>query len=378
MRVLSCITAFSIIATLTMIGARAADEPGPLLKPIVPPTNNIRIRIPVIEERGTTMQFKAQIPKGKGKKGETIDVTVGIENLPGSSFVSAKLWQSWDYEIPPTRVATLPEMILLGSQVAPRISKGHDVQVKVQAIRLEIIDPPAGAEKVRGCDIFLDLKDLTKNAERTFEPRFYFQDKFLELTVPSSTVKRPGTGDDPPPDPMITTDKELVAVSGPTINRLGMPVFSYAAVNGLTQYKTADGKIELVSAAISSTNDWPTGVMMSIGTARGCGVEIEEGKDVKGTSATFEAIVAQGKVKELRLGLMTGPGLKTQKDVVIKDLTVWIDKGNSKHFIWLGPRFLDTYFKDQIFAYGSDGMWQLHGRIKPDLLQDIKMRPKKP
>jgi hypothetical protein len=89
-------------------------------------------------------------------------------------------------------------------------------------------------------------------------------------------------------------------------------------------------------------------------------------------------MVAKGKVKELRLGVMTGAGLKTQKDIVIPDLTVWVDKSNSGHFIWFGPRFLDTYLKDPILACGPDGIWQLHGRIKPDLLQDIKTRLKKP
>jgi hypothetical protein len=107
-------------------------------------------------------------------------------------------------------------------------------------------------------------------------------------------------------------------------------------------------------------------------------VEIEQGGDIKGMGATFEAMIAKGKVKELRLGIMTGPGLKTQKDIVIQDLTVWIDKSNSGHFVWLGPQFLSTYLKDDVLACGPDGMWQLHGRIKPDLLQDIKTRPKKP
>ncbi|HEV3437449.1 MAG TPA: hypothetical protein VG122_08820 [Gemmata sp.] len=376
MRILTCIAAFSIIATLAALCAPAADEPGPLLKPIVPSSSNVRVRIPVIEERGTTMQFKAQVPKGKSKKGETIDVAVGIENLPGPSFVSSKLWQSWGYEIPPNKIAVLPELILLGTQVAPKTSK-HDVQVKMAMIQLEIIEPPGGAEKVRGCDIYMTLKDLTKYADRTFETRLYFQDKFLELTVPSGTVKRPGTGDDVPPDPAISADRELVVVAGPMANRKGLPQFAYASINGLTQYKTPDGKIELVNAGVSSTNDWPTGVLITSGTARGCGVEIEQGSDIKGMGATFEAMIAKGKVKELRLGIMTGPGLKTQKDIVIQDLTVWIDKSNSGHFVWLGPQFLSTYLKDHIFACGSDGMWQLYGRLKPDLLQDIKTRPKK-
>jgi hypothetical protein len=377
MRVWYCI-AFSFIATLAAIGAPAADEPAPLLKSVVPPSSSIRVRIPVVEERGTTMQFKAQVPKGKGMKGETIEVAVGIETLPGPSFVSSKLWQSWGYEIPANKTAVLPELILLGTQVAPKTTKGRDVQVKIPAIRLEIIEPPGGAEKVRGCDIFLTLKELTKNADRKFETRLYFQDKFLELTIPSGSVKQSGTGDEAPPDPAITADPELVVVAGPLTANRGMPLFAYSSVNGLTQYKTPAGKIELVNAGVSSTNDWTTGVLMTIGTARGCGVEMEQGKDEMGMGATFETMVAKGKVKELRLGVMTGPGLKNQKDIVIQDLTVWVDKSNSGHFVWLGPRFLDTYLKDHILACGPDGIWQLHGRTKPDLLQDIKTRAKKP
>jgi hypothetical protein len=371
---------FSLAAGLMGLGAPQPPEPAPLLKPVVPPGSSIRVRIPVIEERGTTMQFKAQIPKGPkgmGMKGETIDVTVAIDTLPGPSYVSTKLWQSWGYEIPANKTARLSELIITASQIAPKISKGRDVQVKLPSMAMEIVDPPGGTEKVRGCDIFLSVRELTKNADRTYETRFYFQDKYFELTVPSGSIKRLGTGEENPPDPAITDDPELVTVVGPTVVR-GLPLMAYSSINGLTQYKTADGKTEFVSTGISSTNDWPTGVLLTMGTARGCNVELDQEKDDKGVGATFETRVIKGKIKELRLGVMTGLGLKTQKDIVIKDLEVVVDKSSSGHFVWLGPRFLDTYLKDHIYACGTDGMWQLHGRIKPDLLQDIKNRPKKP
>jgi hypothetical protein len=372
MRILSCV-AFSILAAVAVFAA-PADEPGQLLKPVVPSANRIRVRIPVIEERLTTMQFKAQIPKKK--KDETIDVTVAIETLTGPSYVSSKLWQSWGYEVPKNKIAVLPEMVIPAIQIAPKITKGRDVQVKVPAIRMEIIDPPGGAEKVRGCDIFLTIKELTKSSERTYEPRLHFHDKFLELTVPSGSVKRPGTGDEGPPDPMITPDKELEVFVGPMAIRV-QPLFAYAAINGLTQYKTPDGKIEQVNVGVSSTNDWPTGIAMSMGTARGCGVELEQGKDQKGSGLTFDTMMAKGKVRELRLGVLTGPGLKTQKDIVIQDETVWVDKSDSGHIVFIGPKFLSTYFKDSIYTCGTDGIWQLHGRVKTDLLQDTKIRPKK-
>src|SRR5579872_3895946 len=336
---------FAIAAGL-MASAAPPAESGQLLKPVVPPSTSIRVRIPVLEERTTTMQFKALIPKGPkatGKKGDTIEVTVGIESLPGPSYVSAKHWESWGYEVTPNKTAVLPELTIPAAQIAPKASKS-DVQVKMPPMTLEIIDPPGGTETVRGCDLFLSIRELTKNNDRTFETRFYFQDKFLELTVPAGSVKRLGTGEEPPSDPSITQDPELVVVAGPTVIR-GSPVMAYSAVNGLTQYKTPDGKTERVNAGISSTNDWPMGVLMTMGTARGCGVELDQEKDEKGLGATFETRVIKGKVKELRLGVMTGLGLKTQKDIVIQDLPVYVDKSNSGHFVWLGPRFLDAYLK---------------------------------
>jgi hypothetical protein len=392
MRTLSCIALF-IPATLLALGAPPAappNQPGQLLKPVVPPSSSTRIRIPLMEALGTTMHFKAQIPmgpKGAGKKGEKsakgemIDVEVGIENMPGKSYVSAKLWESWGYDIPQSKSAILSEMVVPASLIPTKTTasktsaKGYDVQVKFPAIALDIVEPPGGSEKVLRCDIYIRWAALTKNADRTFEPRLYFQDRFLELTVPSGSLKRPGTGDEIPPDPAITSDSELVPVACPMTIR-GLPVFNYASVNGLTQYKTADGKIELVNVSVSSTTDFPSGVLFTMGTARGCNLEMEQDKDLKATGATFETRSLKGKVKELRLGVATGPGMKITKDIVIKDLSVFIDKSNSGHYVHIGPRFMETYFKDAVYTCGSDGNYQLLGRLNTDLLQDIKTRMK--
>jgi hypothetical protein len=381
MRFLSGIAFFTVASVLAL--SAPPVEPGQLLKPVVPGSNSIRVRIPVFEAAGTTMHFKAQIPGGKGKKGELFDVEVGVETMPGRSYVSAKLWERWGYEVPANKMIQLPELVIPASQLAPKLStksatKGYDVQVKVPTIALEIIEPPGGAEKVLRCDIHIHLSDLTRNADRTAIPRLYFQDRFLELTVPSGWVKHPGGGDEAPSDPAITADPELVVVAGPMVNKNGLQVFSYASLNGVSQYKTADGKSEQVHVSVASTSDFPpTGVSMAMGTARGCGLEMEQDKDAKATGATYETRSIKGKVKELRLGVMSGPGLKTQKDIVIQDLTVFIDKSNSGNFVHLDPRFLETYFKDPIYDCGSDGIFQLHGRVKPDLLQEIKTRPKK-
>jgi hypothetical protein len=374
MKIVLCLIVFAG-ATLVAVGAAPADPPAPLLKAVVPTGSSVRVRVPVTEERMVTMQFKGKVPGARAKKGEMIDVTVGIENLPGPSYISSKRWQSWGYEVPQNKIAVIPELTLLGTQLAPKSTKGGDVQVKMSAIRLEIIEPPGGVETVRGCDIFLSLKELTKNNDRTFLTRFYFQDKFFELTAPAGAVKRLGSGDEPPAEPAVTADAGLVPFACPM--RAG-PLFAYSAVNGVTQYKTAAGAVEQVNAGVSTTNDWPTGVLMTIGAARGCGVEMDQSTDEKGLGATFETRVIKGKVKELRLGAMTGPDFKSAKDIVIQDLTVWVDKSNSGHFMWLGPRFLDTYFKDQVMACGPDGQWQLYGRAKFDILEDIKLRPKKP
>ena len=88
--------------------------------------------------------------------------------------------------------------------------------------------------------------------------------------------------------------------------------------------------------------------------------------------------MARGTVKELRIGLQTGPGFKTPRDLVFKDVTVWVDKNDSGHMIWLGPEFLRGRFKDPVYACGPDGAWKFYGRLKPEDLQEVKTRPKKP
>jgi hypothetical protein len=375
--------AVALVVMLAAIVIGAAEEPALLLKPVVPPGTAVRVRIPLAEERPTKiMQFQAQVPRGRAKKSdkktdkkdEMIDVTVGIETTPGTAYVSSKMWESWGYEVPPNKTAVLPSLVIPATQIAPKASK-RDVQARLAAIKLEIIDPPGDSDKVRGCDLYLTFPDITRNADKAFEPRLYFADKFLDITFPSGAVKRLGTGDEPPAEPMRTSEPGLVPVAGPMVNRIA-PVFTYSTINGLTQYKTPDGKTELVNVAVSSTTDFPTGVLMTMGTARGCGLELEQGSDTKGMGATFESMIAKATVKELRLGFVTLGGQKTPKDLVIQDLTVWVDKNNSGHFVWIGPRFLEAHFKDPLYAFTSDG-WQLLGRALPDQLQDIKTRPKK-
>jgi hypothetical protein len=151
-------------------------------------------------------------------------------------------------------------------------------------------------------------------------------------------------------------------------------VFAFASLNSRTEYTTATGKMEKVNVLVSSITNYPApGIMMTVNTARGCGVELEK--------VPRDGEPVAGKAKELRLGLMTGAGFKAQKDFVLKDVTVVVIDDKTQAAIWLGPRFVEEYFQDGIYGCASDGVWRLHGRVKAEHLEDIKTRtppPKKP
>ena len=84
--------------------------------------------------------------------------------------------------------------------------------------------------------------------------------------------------------------------------------------------------------------------------------------------------VVTGTVSELRLGLQTGPGFKAQKDFVLKDVPVYVNDDKTSAAVWLGPRFVEKYFTDGVYGYGADGGWRLHGRVKPEDLDDVDLR----
>ncbi len=361
---------------MTVSFAGAADEPAPLLKPVTPGADRVRVRVATSEEGSGFYHFAARVPKAKGNKDEAVEVKVAFECRPGKSCVAAKKWKSWGFEVPANKSGVLPELVIPASQLAPKVSRGWDVEVKLTNLKLDIIDPPGAAGTVLGCDLLLSVSDLTKNADKAFEPRFYFADKFLELTVPSSAVKRAGGEGVPPPDAAVNTDATLVPAMGPMTTR-GLLVFAYAAINGHDRHAGKDGKDAPLSVTLASTTNCPGGVIVSLGTARACGIELVEGKELTGTGTDFQTTISKGKVKELRLGFRTGPDLKVQKDLVLKDVVVWVDKNDSDHMVWIGPNFLREHFKDAVYSCGSDGAWKLHGRVKPDLLQDPKTRPKK-
>ena len=376
MRVLSRVVLLvAVVACVTL--AAVADEPSPLLKPVTVPENRVRVRVPVSTQNAyTDSQVKARVPKAKSK-GELIDATVALDTLPGKGFVSVKKWKSWGYDVPANKVGVLPEIVIPATQLAPRPTKGRDVDVRFPAIALDIIELPGDADTIYGSDLYLRLGNLTKNADRTFQPRFYFGDKFLELSAPRGAVKPLDTGEGTPPEPAVNSDAKLVPVAGNTTVR-GVPVFAFASVNGLSQYKLPDGKTQSVDVGVSSNSNLPGGIMMTIGTARGCGVDFEEGVGGKGVGAGFETTIAKGMLKEFRLGFRAGPEFKESKDLVLKDVTVYVDRANSGHFVWLGSKFVAEHLTDGVYACGSDGTWSLLGRVKPESLQDVKTRePKK-
>lgn len=364
-------TRFVAVALLAAVGTVVAADPAPLVKPVAPAGGGVRVRAPVTEDKSTFMQFKAQIPKPQGKKGEMIDVTVALDTLPNLARVNPKRWKAWGFEVPGNNMGVLPELIIPAGQLAPKPAKGRDTELRLTNVKLLLVELPGGGDEYDKCDFALSLRDLTGGAERAFEPRVYFADKFFELTAPGAAVKKLNTGEATSPDPAATAG-ELVPAMG-TLGGTQFPTFAFASVNGLTRYTTPTGKVEMVNAGVASLSAYPEpGIVMTANTARGCGVVLEK---VPGDGETVP-----GKVKELRLGFLVGPGYKVQKDFVLKDVTVQVVDDKSQAFIWLGPRFVEKYFTDGVYGCGSDGVWRLYGRVKPEFLEDIKTRtpPKKP
>ena len=305
---------------------------------------------------------------------------MAIDTQPGKSYVAGKTVEAWGYEVPKNKEFFLPELLIPAAQVGPAPKKGgRDVLIRLTNVKFQVVETPVSAmDKIYSCTLSLSSADLYKGAERAMEPRLAFADHFLELTIPAAGLKRLTTDDTPLPDVTADATPALVPAAGPTVVR-GAPVFAYAAVNGLESYKLASGNSVPVNVGVSAITNWSTGVVITIGLARGCKVEMDQGASAgTGTGADTKTEMIPGKIKELRLGLYTGTGLKVQKDLVLKDVAVVVDKNASDGYVWLGPKFMETYFKDGVYACGTDGVWKLNGRCDPELLFDIKTRPKKP
>src|SRR6478736_4817231 len=85
MRIALAVSLPVILATLAV----AADEPGPLLKPVAPRGTGVRIQITTSEAKSGFYHIAAQIPKAKG---EMTEVTAAFEVRSGQSYVTAKKW----------------------------------------------------------------------------------------------------------------------------------------------------------------------------------------------------------------------------------------------------------------------------------------------
>ncbi len=366
------------VGLATALSVFAADDPASLLKPVVPTGTQARVRVAVEGGAPRTMQFKAQVPHGK-TKAEMVSVSVAIDTQGGKSYVAAKTVEAWGYEVPKNKEFVLPELLVPAAQIAPA-KKGRDVLVRITNVKLYVTEPPAEAKNnIFNCNMSLCAADLYKGAEKTMEPRLAFADHFLELTVPATGLKRLDTDDTPLPNVTADATPTLVPSAAPTIRRQGNPVFAYVTVNGQESYKLGNGTAVPLHVSVGSINNWDTGVILSIGLARGCKVEMDErGTAGMATGAESSSIMIPGKIKELRLGLSTGSDLRVQKDLVLKDIAVVVDRNVSEGFVSLGPKFIETYFKNGVYACGTDGVWKLNGRCDPELLFDIKTRPKKP
>jgi hypothetical protein len=374
----------SILALVAaFVAAAAAAEPAPLLKPVTPGGQQLRVRLPVSPGFPKTMSFPAQLPRGGKKKSsekkeaEKIDVTVALDSLPGKSYVTAKKLQSWGYDVPKDKEFLLPELTFTAAQVAPKPLKGHDSIVRLTNVKLTVVDSPGSSDDtVYFCDLGLSASSFYLGNERAMEPRLSFGDKFLELTVPTTITRRPGSEDGALVEVTSSTDTTLVPAYGSMISRGGIQVFGYASINGQDSYKTANGKVFPVNVTVSSITNVPSGVIVTLGLARGCNIEMDQAAPALGaTGVEAKSEFIPGKIKELRLAVNMGPGFRTVKDLVIKDLPVLVEKNQSEGYMLLGQKFMDTYIGDAVYAGTGEG-WKLHGRIDPTLLFDIKTRPK--
>jgi hypothetical protein len=377
MRVCGRFALFGLAVVLSVaLASSAADEPAPLLKPVAPTGGNVRVRFPVTPGFPKPMTFAAQVPRAK-KKSELIDVRVAYDSIPNPSYITAKKLVNWGYDAGKAKEFLLPELFISTTQIAPKPTKGSDAVIKLTNLKLTIVAESASKDdNIHFCDLCLSSTALFQGAERATEPRLAFADKFMELTVPAAAIaKRPGTDAVGAPDVSVSSDTKLVPSVGPMVTR-GMPVFAFASVDGQDSYKLPDGKIVPVNVAVSTISNMPDGVMVTLGLARGVKLDFDQaaaGQAAVGVDVKSEFI--PGKIKELRLGLLTGPGLKVQKDIVVKDIPVFVDKNVSEGYVLIGQKFIDRYFIDGVYSNPGDG-WRMHGRVNPELLFDIKTRKK--
>jgi hypothetical protein len=306
--------------------------------------------------------------------------------------------QSWGYTPGPDKHVTLPELVLVGYQIAPtpKAGKGKDdkkepakdavrpaVLARIPSFRVECLDDVAeGTDRVLGSDLLVGVHDLTKGQDRTADPRLYFTDMFFDMTFAATLVKRAPAASEAEPDldPVSKADPGLAVMVAPLANRQGVgPAFAIASLNGVDQVKNMFGATEPVNVGVTAQTSVPGGVILSNGLAIDLKLAIDPDKALR----DFFTLNKKGKfipttVKEMRIGVMTGKGYATARDVVIKDLDVVVDTGESGHYVWVGPNFINKYFPDGVYTVGPDGQLKLYGRVDPALLGDPVRGKKKP
>jgi hypothetical protein len=351
-------------ALAAAVSAPAADDaPAPLLKRVNPGPNALRVRFPISYAATKPMNFTAVVPNEK--RTAVFAVTVALSTLPGAPLqVSAKKLEKWGYAPGPAREFVFPEFLIPTAQIAPKVRES-DAVIRLKNVPFAVVETPNSADgSIHSADLTVPLSALYADEDRA-DPRLSYTDRFVELTVPAADVYRTETSAIKPSEPTATRDPALVPAACP---------FAYTAVNGRRWYPSAEGTIVRVRTILSAGLTWSTGIIMSGDMARGCGVELDaDAKPTIGVGLANKSEYLPGKIKELRLGLLTGPDLTTEKDLVLRDVPVMINKESTFGKIYIGPKFVETYFKDGISSR-TGGEWRLHTRVDPDRLFDIATR----
>jgi hypothetical protein len=367
-------------------------------KPVTPPSGAVRVRIALTDEVTGFCHFRAYLPRIKRPPSSklskdlspseaagsgTIPLTVIYEARPGRSIVSVKKWRYWGFEVPPPgKKAILPELLIPATQLLLPRQQNQDVWIRLTQIPLELVDLPGDGDTILGSDMLLSVSDLTRHAEHRWQPHFHLGELHLDLTVPIGQV-RPRESQEagqakhatPETKQFIPDTKRYSAVAA-MINTKGLPVFSYVALNGKSRYPLPDGQIMPVRGVVASVLHCPGGIAMTLGAARGCGLDFRFEK-VPGLGTNFKTTLAKAHLQELRLEVFLAPDYTTRRDVLLKDLDVWVDLHDSDHLVWFGPQFWRQHFVEPVYACGPDGTWKLYARTAPHLLVDPKTRPEK-
>jgi len=378
------------------LAAAAADAPAPppILKPAAATPGTARVRIPITGDPSTPYRIAGRVPR-KGKSAEPVDVVVGI-NTGARAVATAKLLKSWGYVPGPDKKVTLPELVLLGHQIAPgpKAAKGkdggkdagRDVIARVPQLVVEALDEVAeGTDKVLGSDLIVGVHDLTRQQDRAAEPRLYFTDKLFEMNFPTAMVKKAADPTDPVAEPASSTDAKWAVVFAPLSTRAG-PVFNRASFNGIDAVKNRSGVPQPVNVGVTAATTLPTGVIMSVGMAHALGLKLDPEK----ATQDFVTLSKKGKfvpttVGEMRIAVMTDKGqptgFATPMELVIKDLPVVVDTAESDPMVWVGPNFVNKYFPDAVYTTAPAGAAEplrLYGRVSPEMLADPAKAMKKP